>query len=71
MDAAQSVKELCVVVFVERVEVSADGTREEDGVLWDDGDAGAEVMETEGRDVEAVDKDAAGGRADELEECES
>ena len=51
--------ELEVCVFGERVEVGADGASEEVGVLRDDGEAGAEVLETDLGNVLVVDYDGA------------
>jgi hypothetical protein len=59
MDALEGFAELLVGEFVEGVEVGADGAGEEDGVLRDDGEAGAEVVEFDGGDVDAVDDDTA------------
>jgi hypothetical protein len=48
MDSLQGFVELEVRELVEGVEVGADCAREENGVLGDDGKAGAEVVEFDG-----------------------
>ncbi len=70
MHALEGVAEGGVGLVVEGVEVGADGAGEEDGILWDDGEAGAEVVELDLGDVDAVDVDAAGARFEEAEEGE-
>lgn len=52
---AEGGPELEVCVLGEGVEVGADGAFEEGGVLGDDGEAGAEVLETDVGDVLVVD----------------
>mmetsp|Transcript_22087 Transcript_22087/g.70542 ORF Transcript_22087/g.70542 Transcript_22087/m.70542 type:complete len:314 (+) Transcript_22087:197-1138(+) len=49
-----------VVVLAERVEVGAHGATEDDRVLRDDGDLGAQVVQADLGDVHAVDFDRAG-----------
>ena len=63
--------QLGVAVAVEGVEVGAHGAGEEDGVLRDDGKAGAEVVELDGCYVEAVDEDAAVRGVDESKQCQN
>ena len=58
---AEGGPELEVCVFGEGVEVGADGAFEEVGVLGDDGEAGAEVLETDLGDVLVVNYDGACG----------
>ena len=41
---------------------------EDEGILWDGDEAGAEEVRGDDRDVDAVDVDGAGGDVEELEE---
>ncbi|GKT64743.1 LOW QUALITY PROTEIN: hypothetical protein ColTof3_12082 [Colletotrichum tofieldiae] len=68
--ALQGVAEVGVGLVVERVEVGAHGAGEEDGVLRDDGEAGAQLVELDLGDVEAVDVDASRAGLEEAEEGE-
>lgn len=70
MDAVERVAQGGVGVVVEGVEVGADGAREEDGVLRDDGEARAQVVQVDLGNVLPVDVDAAGAGFDEAEEGE-
>ena len=56
---AEGGPELEVCVLGKGVEVGADGAFEEGGVLGDDGEAGAEVLETDVGDVLVVDYNGA------------
>lgn len=64
---AQSGPQRQVAVLIEGVEVGADGAAEQRRVLGDDAEAGAQVREADGRDVQAVDRDAAAGELGEAE----
>lgn len=55
--------------FVKGVEIGADCPRKEDGILWNDGQAGAEVVELDGRDVNSIDGNASFSGFEEAEEC--
>ncbi len=70
VDALEGVAELDIGVLVESVEVAADGAGEQDGVLRDDGQSAAEIVQFHRRDVEAVDADGARARFEEAEEGE-
>ena len=60
--------QLHVGMLVEGVEVGTDSTLEKGRVLRDDGKAGAQVLEDDGRDVGAIDGDAPSGELDKTEE---
>jgi hypothetical protein len=70
VDALKTVTELGVGVVVEWIEVGADGSREQDRILRDDGKARAQIVELDGGDVDAVDVDASGASLQEAEERE-
>ncbi|GKT41748.1 uncharacterized protein ColSpa_01929 [Colletotrichum spaethianum] len=68
--ALQRVAEIGVGLVVKGVKVGAHGAGEEDGVLRDDGEAGAQLVELDLGDVEAVDVDASRAGLEEAEEGE-
>ena len=70
MDAFEGVAELGIGVLVESIEIRADGAGKENGVLGDDGETAAEVVEVDLGDVDAVDKDLAFAGGEEAEEGE-
>ena len=57
----ESVPECFVAVFAAGIEVSAEGTLDDGGVLRNDGEVGAKVIETEAGGVDFVDGDVPGG----------
>lgn len=59
LHSVQRIVEGLVRVLVERVEVVADRSAEEDRILRDQADGGAEVLEADLGDVESVDDDLA------------
>lgn len=58
MAACECFSDLVVRELVKGVEICADGAGEKDGILWDDCEARAKVVEADGGDVDAVDADA-------------
>ncbi len=54
LNPPEGAPELCVGVSPERVQVLPEGSDEEDGVLGDDRDAGAEVSQPEAGNVQIV-----------------
>ena len=70
MDAFEGVAELGVGVLVEGVEIAAHGAGEEHGVLRDDGETAAEVVQVDLGDIDAVDEDLAFAGREEAEERE-
>lgn len=58
----QGAPDLLVRVSAARVHVVAQAAHEDGGVLRDDGHARAQLLEAEAGNVDAVDRDAAGGR---------
>lgn len=70
MHADKRIAEVRVGVLVKGIEVRAHGAGEQDRVLGDDGQAGAQGMQVDCGDVEAVDVDAALAGLEEAEEGE-
>lgn len=70
MHALQSFTDLKIRELVEGIEIRADCAREEDWVLGDDCEAGAEGVEVYFRDVDAVDYYASSAGFEEAEEGE-
>ncbi len=70
MDLGEDGEDVLVCVFVEGVEIGANGSGEKDGVLGDDGEATAEIGEFDGGDVDSVDQDSAGAGGEEAEKGE-
>lgn len=70
MDTLKSFPELNVGKLVEWVEVRADCAGEEDWVLRNDGQAGAQVMKFDSRDVDSIDDNTAFSGFEESEERE-
>jgi len=63
----EGVPEGLVAVFAAGVEVRAQGALDNGGVLGNDGEVGAEVVEAKAGGVDFVDGDVAGGRLNEAE----
>lgn len=59
MRVLQGAPDVLIGVDLEGVEVHAQRAREQHGVLRDDGDARAQLVQPDGRDVDAVDLDLA------------
>lgn len=53
----QHIDQLVIGIFAKRVEVFAQCSREEDRVLWDDGDAGSQEFQGDGSRVQGVQED--------------
>lgn len=67
-DGAEGDPDVIVRELFKGVEVEAEGAREEDGILGDDGEMGSEVAEVHLADVDAVDLDLARGEFDDAED---
>lgn len=67
-DGAEGDPDVVVRELLKGVEVEAEGAREEDGVLGDDGEVRSEVAEVHLTDVDAVDLDLARGEFDDAED---
>lgn len=59
MGSHQGFLEFIIGELVERVEIRANGAREEERILWDDGQARTQVGELDFGNVNAVNRNAA------------
>lgn len=70
MDTLKTLLQLLVGVLVKRIQVGADGTREQDGILGNDGQARAQAVKTDLGNVDTINGDGARAGLQEAEESQ-
>lgn len=70
MYAHQGFPEIEITELIKWIEIGTDGARKQDGVLWNNSQTGAQVMQFNFRNIDAVDRNAAFSSLKKAEEGE-